>query len=675
MSELSPASKCPTCGAAMPDHAPQGLCPKCLLLGVAALTETNSTENLLLDKAGRIKVADFGIAKMLAPTEQPVSAAGIESEGVPGSREKVAGFGLAKIIEPGRAELPLGPENGAAQHHSPTGVMGTPRYMAPEQRERPHQADHRADIYSLGVVFYEMLTGELPAEALQPPSRKVHIDVRLDEIVLRALEREPELRYQTASQVKEDIETVVAGPLPLKATSSDEEVKARLLYADAARQIQLPAVGVIATGMLNLLALMACCVFLGVAALQSQRRAAVEVAYIYKEAEIKKSLVENLSRTFENIQKQEKGPDTERSREWAESELRQLKEQLEVANVKLAEAGQFSLRKKWGITLLYRVPVAAVLGMIASGFAIFGGFRLMRLQNRSIGRTAAVLSMLTPPAIPLGMTFGIWSLLVLARPEVRKAFEMSPKPLPLSPERPAWQPSLSIAFMVGLAAGLIALVSSVLITSLLPDEYASTARIMVTERDPADQLAHMQRYNPVFLQTQLEMLRSQKVLSNVVERLNLTERWGTRYARGSLLGTHECLMLLNRQLDVRQVRSTALVEVRFFSRDRNEAAEIANAIAASYRLLRASNRVEIVDSAEPSLRPSRPNKPEYIMIGALLSLIIGLMASGIVLVAVYSGRWKNGRKTDPPKPTTSRLGLARLALGLFIAGTLGTLLL
>jgi len=155
----------------------------------------------------------------------------------------------------------------------------------------------------------------------------------------------------------------------------------------------------------------------------------------------------------------------------------------------------------------------------------------------------------------------------------------------------------------------------------------------------------------------------------------LTERWGTRYARGSLLGTHECLMLLNRQLDVRQVRSTALVEVRFFSRDRNEAAEIANAIAASYRLLRASNRVEIVDSAEPSLRPSRPNKPEYIMIGALLSLIIGLMASGIVLVAVYSGRWKNGRKTDPPKPTTSRLGLARLALGLFIAGTLGTLLL
>ena len=109
MSEPSSASKCPTCGAAMPDHAPQGLCPKCLLLGVAAITETNSTENLLLDKAGRIKVADFGIAKMLAPTEQPVSAAGIESEGVPGSSEKVAGFGLAKIIEPGSAELPLGP--------------------------------------------------------------------------------------------------------------------------------------------------------------------------------------------------------------------------------------------------------------------------------------------------------------------------------------------------------------------------------------------------------------------------------------------------------------------------------------------------------------------------------------------------------------------------------------
>ena len=134
-------------------------------------------ENILLDRRGRVKVADFG---------------------------------LAKIIEPGRADLPVSPIIGAAQQHGPTGVMGTPQYMSPEQITAPGEVDNRADIYALGVVFYQMLTGELPGKKIMPPSTKVQMDVRLDEIVLRALEKNPELRYQQVSEVKTCVETIVS---------------------------------------------------------------------------------------------------------------------------------------------------------------------------------------------------------------------------------------------------------------------------------------------------------------------------------------------------------------------------------------------------------------------------------------------------------------------------------
>src|SRR5712691_7403909 len=101
--------------------------------------------------------------------------------------------------------------------------MGTPHYMAPEQIEHPQQVDHRADIYSLGVVFYELLTGELPLGRFAPPSAKVQIDVRLDEVVLRTLEKEPERRYQHASDVKTDVEKIAA---PADERPAAEEIPA-----------------------------------------------------------------------------------------------------------------------------------------------------------------------------------------------------------------------------------------------------------------------------------------------------------------------------------------------------------------------------------------------------------------------------------------------------------------
>ncbi len=141
-------------------------------------------ENILLDHKGRVKIADFGIAKLI-------------------EKEKAA----AHSVGPAAGDRLCSPAN-----LTETGkVLGTPGYMAPEQLERGQTVDHRADIYSLGVVFYEMLTGELPLGRFQAPSRKVEVDVRLDEIVLHALEKEPARRYQQVSQVKTAVESIATG--------------------------------------------------------------------------------------------------------------------------------------------------------------------------------------------------------------------------------------------------------------------------------------------------------------------------------------------------------------------------------------------------------------------------------------------------------------------------------
>ena len=151
-------------------------------------------ENILLDRQGRVKVADFGLAKL-------VGARGGAGSPLPAA-DAQADDGAHGVPRPADALTEAGK------------VMGTPQYMAPEQAEHPGEVDHRADIYALGVVFYQMLTGELPDKRIEPPSKKVQVDVRLDEVVLRALEVDPERRYQQASEVKTAIETITQGPMP-----------------------------------------------------------------------------------------------------------------------------------------------------------------------------------------------------------------------------------------------------------------------------------------------------------------------------------------------------------------------------------------------------------------------------------------------------------------------------
>jgi predicted Ser/Thr protein kinase len=135
--------------------------------GEGVLHRDIKPENILLSASGQVKIADFGIAKI------------------------------------------LGDEAGESAWLTGSGVqLGTAPYMAPEQIEKPATVDHRADIYSLGVVFYEMLTGELPLGRFGAPSEKSGsaVSSHLDDVILRALEKERERRQQSAGEFKTELE-------------------------------------------------------------------------------------------------------------------------------------------------------------------------------------------------------------------------------------------------------------------------------------------------------------------------------------------------------------------------------------------------------------------------------------------------------------------------------------
>ncbi|MGJ8640624.1 MAG: serine/threonine-protein kinase [Opitutaceae bacterium] len=165
-------------------------------------------ENILIDHDGRIKVADFGIASLIGSTGE---------------------------------------------------LAGTPPYMAPEQ-DAQTGVDHRADIYALGAVLYEMLTGERPNTPLDLPSQKVELDIRIDDIVLRALSQEPERRYQTAYDFRTVVQTVAApeGKAPETGATAPESSK-----APTARRAHDPRITkglgllLVIWGALNLLSLLA----------------------------------------------------------------------------------------------------------------------------------------------------------------------------------------------------------------------------------------------------------------------------------------------------------------------------------------------------------------------------------------------------------------------------------
>ena len=148
-----------------------------------------------------------------------------------------------------------------------------------------------------------------------------------------------------------------------------------------------------------------------------------------------------------------------------------------------------------------------------------------------------------------------------------------------------------------LAVFLLVVLTAAAVTFLLPKTYMSTVRISV-EKDISDinPLGFAQvssQYDPYFIETEFQKIKSKKVLHKVIDRLNLRKRWGDQINEGVLLTRSETYELLSGRLDVRQTRNTSLIEIHVYSNAKDkpaeEAAEIANMIARVYQ----TNRFEL----------------------------------------------------------------------------------
>ena len=257
----------------------------------------------------------------------------------------------------------------------------------------------------------------------------------------------------------------------------------------------------------------------------------------------------------------------------------------------------------------------------------------------------------------------------------------------------------AVFIVVFLSVFLLVVFCATIYTFILPEAFASTARVKV-ERDwvvppvPASRPAVLTGvYDPYLIQTEFEIIRSEIILDEVIDRLDLNTVWGKKFNTPTKLRTSESREFLKHMIELHPARNTSLIDIKVYRDDRAEAANVANMIADVYQgyrrrqsesqlanslvkynelkdelksdlanktndpkivdakitqtIARAAQlqvamdtgipgtQVEIIERANPGVRPVRPNKPLNIALGIVIGGIAGfVVAGGVVMLGI-----------------------------------------
>ncbi|MEP4079730.1 protein kinase domain-containing protein [Haloferula sp.] len=557
-------------------------------------------ENLLIDREGRVKIADFGIASL-------VGAAGEES--------------------------------------------GTPPYMAPEQTAHT-KVDHRADIYALGAVLYEMLTGERPASPLDLPSQKVQVDIRIDDIVLRALSKEPERRYRTANEFQSVVETVVekrafANPPTIPTAPSAAPT------ADPVNQARgnriLPIIAVILAALITVAAIP-----LGLLWFIAPQK--VDNTVPFHKVGFHVSHPDVISGNSSITRNVRQGHETD----WSPSTGQELTLKGQdsiffrckvIAETSGASRAFFETsidRQTWDREARVLNPSATVSITLSNGITC-------KISNK-LGPNPEPKS----PALGIGpiVVIGVPLVLLLAaiiwvvkstRPR-NESEQTSASTTKRSMFRRWWWLFLimvPVSPLLGIAIGLY-------FQALMPKNYEASTTIQITPKEiTLEPSYNTEQYIDAFI--------SDESLEKLIKKHNLSHR--------RKLSMPEAVELLRNAITIVPIRGTDLLEIRVRWTNDAEVAGIANGLAKIHT--DESLPYDVMVHALAT-RPRTPvsSSRKIMLIGAPVGLLLSpLLALGLAALLHRLFPQNQPRPTDPQ----NRLLYRNLAIGLFLVGILGTL--